>query len=308
MKRFTKLFNTKATSVDESAKTIKFKISDNQPDRMGEVVDQGTWNVKDYLTNPILLWGHDSSQPENVLGSTLAIETEGDSTYATVRLDEDINPKAGLVWKQLLRGTLRTVSVGFINHTFEMDKDTPVLKDNELLEISVVPIPANPRAIALSLQEGSISRKDAKWLVDSMKAEAELVEAQMKATDDKSTKEKTMDKEQAQALIDGIAKLTEKVEAQAEQITELKERVPAPETEEEKTAREAKEAEDKKAAEDEAARKAEEDANKPPAKDGDDDQSGAGDGDTFDPDAELTPELQAEIDATLAEEREAVAA
>lgn len=36
-----------------------------------------------------------------------------------------------------------------------------------------------------------------------------------------------------------------------------------------------------------------------PAKPGDDDQGGAGDGDDFDPDAELTPELQAEIDAAV---------
>src|SRR4051794_2729358 len=119
MKRFTKLFNTKASSVDDQAKTIRFKISDNKPDRMGEIVDQDSWDFKSYLTNPILLWGHNPDEPENVLGSTLSLDVEDGSTYATVRLDEDINPRAGLVWKQLLRGTLRTVSVGFINK--EMD-------------------------------------------------------------------------------------------------------------------------------------------------------------------------------------------
>ena len=38
MKRLTKLFNTKASSVDEQTKTIRFKISDNKPDRMDEIL------------------------------------------------------------------------------------------------------------------------------------------------------------------------------------------------------------------------------------------------------------------------------
>lgn len=110
-----------------------------------------------------------------------------------------------------------------------------------------------------------------------------------------------MTDEQAQALIDAVGKLTEKVEAQETRIAELTERLPEPETDEQKQAREAAEAEAaKKAEEEEAARKAAEDeANKPPAKPGDDDQGGAGESDEFDPEAELTDELQAEIDAAL---------
>jgi HK97 family phage prohead protease len=306
MKRFTKLFQTKAQSIDEDAKTIRFKISDDQPDRMGEVVDQSTWNFKDYLKNPILLWGHNPDEPENVLGTTLSLDVEGDSTYATVQLDEDINPKAGLVWKQLLRGTLRTVSVGFINHTFNTDDDVPVLKDNELLEISIVPIPSNPRAIALAFKEGSLSRKDASWLLDSMQKEASLIEAQLKALPPTNERKKTMTEEQATAMLDSITKLTETVQGLKDDNATLHEELaalkPAEETPEEKAVREAaeKEAADKAAA-DEAARKAEEEAKTPPAKSGDDDQGGAGDGE-LDPEAEATPELQAQIDSALEEQ------
>lgn len=299
MRRITKIFQSKATSIDDSAKTIRFKISDNQTDRMGERVDQTSWNFNNYLSNPIVLWGHDPSQPENVLGQTteLSVSPDGSATYATMRFDDDINPQASLVWKQLLRGTIRAVSVGFINHSEEMDNDTPVLKDNELLEISVVPIPANARAVALSLKEGTLSTKDAKWLMDSMRKEAAFIEEQMKQSE-QVHKEKSMTDEQAQALIDGMAKLTEKVDALTTENAALKEQVealkPAEETDEEKAAREAAEQEAaKKAEEEEAARKAEEEA----AKSGKDDQGGAAD--EFDEDAELTPELQAEIDAAI---------
>jgi hypothetical protein len=68
MRRLTKLFTARASSVDEDGKTIRFKISDNKPDRMGEIVDQ-SWDFKNYLNNPIILWGHHSWEPENVLGT-----------------------------------------------------------------------------------------------------------------------------------------------------------------------------------------------------------------------------------------------
>lgn len=194
MRKITKLFVTKAQSVDDTNKTVRFMISDNKVDRMNEIVDQGTWDFKNYLANPILLWNHsDEPQPEDVLGTTVALETdekEG-ATYATVKLDEDINTKAGLVWQQLLRGTLRCVSVGFINKSEGRDGTTPVLKDNELLEISIVPIPANPRAIALAYKEGSINRKDARWLMDSMTKELGYLEKEMQH--ETNDKEKVMD-------------------------------------------------------------------------------------------------------------------
>src|ERR1700728_4339313 len=137
MRRITKLFNTKATSIDSTAKTVTFTISDNQPDRMHEIVDQKTWNFKDYMKNPIVLFGHDPSQPENVLGTaqSLEIAKDGNSSLASLKFDTDINPKADLVFNQVIAGTLRCVSVGFINHSEEMENDTPVLKDNDLLEI-----------------------------------------------------------------------------------------------------------------------------------------------------------------------------
>jgi HK97 family phage prohead protease len=320
-KIYRKLFNTKASSINEETKSVTFVISTNEEDRYGEVLDQKTWNFKSYLKNPLVLWGHDPDEPENVLGtaSSLKIAEDGSNTTAILTFDSEINPKAELVFNQIRKGTLRTVSVGFINHSFEIDQDIPVLKDNELLEISVVPIPANSGAIALGMKSGEINRKDAKWLMDSMRREADLMEEQYNSFE--ASKEKSMTPEQANAIIEGISKLTESVaELKAENetlkttIDELK---PAAETEEEKQAREEQEAKDKaeadakaeadkKAAEEEeAARKAAEDEKEDdPAKGGEDDQPGAGEADEFDEDAEITPEQQAEIDAEL----EAVAA
>lgn len=185
MRKITKLFVSKAQSIDEKNMTATFKISDAQTDRMGEIVDQKSWDFKNYMLNPILLWGHDPSQPENVLGSTLELsyDEKEDATFATVKFDRDINSKADLIFNQVARGTLRTVSVGMIVHSEDSEKDTTILKDCELLEISVVPIPANPRAVALAFTEGSISKKDALFMKESMEKELMLLQSEL--TNDK---------------------------------------------------------------------------------------------------------------------------
>lgn len=310
MKRVTKLFRTKATSVNDDAKTVRFKISDNSPDRMGEVVDQASWDFKSYLKNPIILWGHNPDEPENVLGTAASLETASDGSYteAELRFDTDINPKAALVYNQIKAGTINTVSVGFIPHTMEFEDDIPVLKDNELLEISVVPIPANPRAIALALKEGSVSRKDAKWLLESMQNESAALEAELKSQEaNDNKKEKSMTEEQAAAMLETVTKLAEKVdglvtksEEHAAQLTELSENVATL-----KAAEETKEDEDQDDGTKGDESKGDEgsgDESDDSAKDGDDDQSGAEDGEDFDDDTELTPEQEAALDAQLAEQ------
>jgi hypothetical protein len=132
-----------------------------------------------------------------------------------------------------------------------------------------------------------------------MRKEADYIEKQLAAP---SRTEKSMTDEQATAIIEGMSKLTEKVDALATENQTLRDEIAA-----DKKAREdeaAKAADDKKVADDEAARKVEEDAkqNGDPAKGGDDDQPGAGTSDAIDDDTELTPELQAQIDAELAAE------
>ncbi len=233
MRKVIKLFNTKATSIDEANHTATFKISDNQIDRMGEIVDQKSWDFKNYLNNPIVLWGHDPSDPENVLGQTksLDVSKDGSFTTATAQFDVDINSKAALIWNQIKRGTLRCVSVGFWPHTEEMQEDTPVLKDNELLEWSIVPIPANPRAVALDFKAGILSRKDAEWLIDGMTKEIDYLNEVMKQStnDDEDT---SMDKQltnlittlstAVNTLVETAANQNEQIAALSKDVADLK--------------------------------------------------------------------------------------
>lgn len=189
MRKVTKFFKTKATSIDEDNKRVTFKISDDLPDRDNEIVDQKSWDFKEYMDNPQFLWGHNPKEPDNVLGRCIKLWSEEDdgvtSTYGTYEFDTDINPRANLIFNQIKRGSLRTVSVGF-----ESERETLVgkafkLLGNKLYETSVVAIPANPRAIVRELQAGVITKKDAAWLTKSMQDEIEYVEKHLEQTNDK---------------------------------------------------------------------------------------------------------------------------
>ncbi|MBB0998292.1 hypothetical protein G6024_14560 [Dietzia maris] len=289
----TKLYTTKIKSIDEENKSIRFRISDDSIDRYGERVDQ-SWSLKNFLKNPIGLWNHKSYdvEPEDVLGQWSDITTEVDGTYGTLTFDTDINPKALTVFQQYVKGTLRCVSVGFIPHTLEFEDDVPVLKDNELLEVSCVPIPANANAVALALKEGSLNRKDAQWMLRSMREASINLEDQLKKKDAPEGEETNVEevKEQLKSITDLMTSLSEtvttlntSVESITSELGEVKSTV----------------------AELKPVETAPPETQAPePAKGGEDDQPGAGE-DEFDEDAELTPEIQAQIDADFAAAEEA---
>ena len=215
MRKITKLFTNKIRSLDEETRQAEFIISTDQVDRCGEVVAQD-WDLENYKANPIVLFGHDPSTAENVVGKCLEITTEEDDgvnkTKATVQFaSEGTSNTADTVWKLIKQDILRTVSVGFIPHAYEneeKDDEPTVLKNNELLEFSIVPIPANPNAVALAYGDGSITEKDARFMVKTYNKEAELLNKSLydtiKKTDSSNKEGKIMSDED-------IAKIAEAV-------------------------------------------------------------------------------------------------
>lgn len=166
-KNLVKLFKSKATSIDEAKYQATFIISDESVDRQGEIIKQDGWKLDNYLQNPVVLFGHDSY--DLPVGKTVDIYTEGDKTYAVIEFAAEIYDKAKTIWEMVKNGILRTVSVGFINEEYEGNE----LTKNELLEISIVPVPANPNAILLAAKDGLISKKDAQFMVKTMEKELE---------------------------------------------------------------------------------------------------------------------------------------
>lgn len=131
-----------------------FVLSDETQDRMGDIIEADGWLVDGFKSNPIALFGHRSDFPigtwDNVhtnkqkqLRGTLQLAPKGTSP----RIDE--------LHALVDAGILRAVSVGFkpIKHV-PIDVHDPWAGsrfiEQELIECSLVAVPANPNALAVA--------------------------------------------------------------------------------------------------------------------------------------------------------------
>lgn len=153
-KRYDMEVATKAVSIDEKAKTATFIMSTATIDRHGDIVEQESWKLDHFLSNPAFFWGHRSN--EFPLGKWIDVHFEDDPEMegekmmvGTAEFAVDVDPQIQRAWDHVVRGDLNMVSVGFIPHVvdYDEDKDAFVLKSCELLECSLVGIGANRRAL-----------------------------------------------------------------------------------------------------------------------------------------------------------------
>lgn len=139
-----------AKSVDSEKKTITAYVSTYEWDRTDEKFAPGAWDLENYKKNPVVLWGHDGSQPP--IGRTLEIKEDEKGLLAVAEFDTE-SQRGAEVFGLFERGFLHAFSVGFQPKKW-MSEQIPdrnakglVWVDAELLEFSAVSIPANPGAV-----------------------------------------------------------------------------------------------------------------------------------------------------------------
>lgn len=129
--------------------------SDNSVDRMGDSLDADRWDLKNFKKNPVLLAGHDY-RPEYVIGVAKNIKVEGEKLMFEPEFHdftELAKNMAVLVKNQILKAW----SVGFIPNAL-LDPENKSAK-NELLEISLVAVPANANALMVEAKSYSSETK-----------------------------------------------------------------------------------------------------------------------------------------------------
>ncbi|RBP03817.1 HK97 family phage prohead protease [Roseiarcus fermentans] len=140
------------------SRTASFVFSDETVDRYGDVISAKGWELSNFNQNPIALFGHDSASVENAIGRAKNVRVEGTRLVGDIEfMGADVNPTAAAVWEMVKGGWLKTVSVGFAPIEWTPSKTRKGGVDflkQELLEISIVPIPANPNAVALAKSAG----------------------------------------------------------------------------------------------------------------------------------------------------------
>lgn len=151
-------------------RVLSFIGSNDTPDRDNDSISVEGWDISNYEKNPVFLWGHDYSIPP--LGKAIRVYQEKGNLLFDVQFPEKgIYPLADLVYNLYKGGFLNATSVGFIGKEAivrddESVKDLPEWKrgvkflKQELLELSAVPVPANPTAIQQAKSVGAVSEDE----------------------------------------------------------------------------------------------------------------------------------------------------
>ena len=133
---------------------LAFVVSTDEVDRHGDVVSVEGWRLEAYRQNPVFLWAHNHTRP--AIGRVFDIWEEGHKLLATMEFAP--TPFAQEVSTLYRKGFQRGVSVSFKPLQYNMRRDASSGKilgihfiEQELLEISAAPVPANPSALLKAL-------------------------------------------------------------------------------------------------------------------------------------------------------------
>lgn len=132
---------------------LDFVLSDATVDRYGDVVEASGWDLRNFKKNPIALFGHSSGFP---IGKWTNLRIEGGKLIGRLNLAaKGTSQRIDELISLVEQGILRAVSVGFRPLASEpIDPDKPWgaqrYTKHELLETSLVSVPANPAALALA--------------------------------------------------------------------------------------------------------------------------------------------------------------
>ena len=227
--------NIKATikTKDLGDGEIEIIVATSNLDRHGEKINLDGMDLKKYLKNPVVQWAHDYSLPP--IGKAVKLWREGKKLIAKMKFAIEENAFAKTIYQLVKGGYINAASIGFI--AYEMNDNT--FTKSEMIEFSIVPIPANSEALVLaksmgidtdilqSYTKGNMENKTAEELKleeeAKLKAEAEekaKIEAEEKAKAEAEAKAKLEAEEAQKAQEEKDARL----EAVEKELAELKEK------------------------------------------------------------------------------------
>lgn len=158
----------------EETRRVQFVISTETKDRHGEVINMDNWKLDTFNANPIVGYQHNvygdnmclAPNPDDVLGKSKAwVDTYKGKKALLAEVEfepKEINPLAEKVFQKVLFGSLNSASVGILpvgKGRVETKTDangnsekTYYYDGQELIEWSIVHIPANPDARVKSIK------------------------------------------------------------------------------------------------------------------------------------------------------------
>ena len=155
---------------------VSFIASTANADRYGDVINQRGWDLSKYRKNPVILLNHNANALPIGRGEVDVVDGE---LMVDVEFDMD-DPQAKEIARKTKAGFMNAVSVGFnpLDATPRnmLEKSHPAYGQSgqyfdraELLEISIVTIPANGEAVAskgYAMQDRSFKISNLKHILD----------------------------------------------------------------------------------------------------------------------------------------------
>lgn len=138
---------------------LEYIMSDGSIDRMGDIIEPEGWMLDNFRKNPVALFGHDTSFP---IGKWRDVGVRDGNLAGRLELMKPVSDRLREIHAAVEAGVLRAVSVGFHSNNFEPLEGSKNgglhFLETELVECSLVSVPANPNALAIAKGLG-ISRE-----------------------------------------------------------------------------------------------------------------------------------------------------
>ncbi len=129
-------------------------------DSYGDVVERGafTRTLTEWAGKPAsipVLWGHDMNDPFANIGALDHAEEDERGLKVTGTIDLE-NPTAAQVYRLLQSGRVSSMSFAYLIKESERRGSANHLLDLDLLEVSIVSVPANTEALILDVKARTI--------------------------------------------------------------------------------------------------------------------------------------------------------
>lgn len=154
-----------ASTKDLGEGVLEAVITTNSVDRQRENIVTTGIDTKAYMDNPVVLWGHDYEGLP--IGKTIKLTEMKNKIKARFQLAVDIFPFAKTVYDMIVNGYINAVSIGGVVRQWSDDYMT--IEEMEMVEFSVVPVPANAEALITSRSLEEATGKT----IDTIRAEFE---------------------------------------------------------------------------------------------------------------------------------------
>lgn len=161
-------YSGKAAAGAESARTADFVMTAETVDRHGDIVVTAGIDTTNFEQNPVLLLNHNWwGLP---IGKWAGLTRHAKRLDGTAHFVGDLSDEAEAVWRLVDGGALRACSIGFypklVEGIYDADRSLTGFRilESELLECSVVTIPANTHALKKAY--GLIGEKAVKSLAE----------------------------------------------------------------------------------------------------------------------------------------------